>query len=240
LNNEDDGETGLTVTLTADDGFEVDLSGFDLGNFGSALVLPGITISDGNGSVLFSQVNIDIPASTESHLDFDFSNMAANEISIHVDLTDLGGDSDNIGLDNIQFSQAAVVATPTGGIAIHPAHTGSWFDPETAGRGGFVNIAEQGEQMVFVIAWFDYNDDGTQLWLIGSSTPLSTDATSASVPVQVTHKNSNGEVVLSDWGTFTFEFSSCNNASLLIEPNTGGASQTVPLTRLTKIVGLTC
>jgi hypothetical protein len=112
LNNEDDGESGYSITLLADAGFNVSLAGFDLGNFSSAVTLPGLTIVDGNGSILFSQLNFQMPASSSPHLDFDFNTLLAQELSIHIDTTGLGGNSDNIGLDNIQFSQTAVVPVP--------------------------------------------------------------------------------------------------------------------------------
>ncbi len=53
-----------------------------------------------------------MPASSSPHLDFDFNTLLAQELSIHIDTTGLGGNSDNIGLDNIQFSQTAVVPVP--------------------------------------------------------------------------------------------------------------------------------
>jgi len=112
LNNEDDGESGYSITLLADAGFNVSLASFDLGNFSSAVTLPGLTIVDGNGSILFSQLNFAMPASSNPHLDFDFNSLLAQELSIHIDTTGLGGNSDNIGLDNIQFSQVAVVPVP--------------------------------------------------------------------------------------------------------------------------------
>lgn len=126
-------------------------------------------------------------------------------------------------------------------VSIQPAHTGSWFDPATDGRGGFVNIASsQTGQSVLVISWFDYNADGSQMWLIGNSAPLELGATNAVVPVQVTQKDINGDVIKSDWGTFTFEFTSCDTGNLVIQPNNGEPSQTLPLSRLTKIVGMSC
>jgi hypothetical protein len=125
-------------------------------------------------------------------------------------------------------------------VAIKPAHTGSWYDPASDGKGGFVNIAEQNGQLVFVVSWFDYNEDGTQMWLIGSSALLEPGATTALVPVQVTQKDVNGVVIKSDWGIFTFEFTSCDTGNLVIAPSSGGPTQTVPLSRLTKIAGLAC
>jgi hypothetical protein len=112
LNNEDDGEAGYSVTFTADTGFDVSLLGFDLGNYGSAVTLPGLTITDGNDNILYSQLNFNVSASSAPHMGFDFSNILAHEIKVHVDTTGLGGNSDNIGLDNIQFSQVAAVPVP--------------------------------------------------------------------------------------------------------------------------------
>lgn len=113
LNNEDDGEAGYSITLTADTGFVVSLLGFDMRNYSSEVTLPGLTIVNGNGDIVFSQVNFSVPSSSAPHLDYDFNNISAQEISISIDTTGLGGNSDNIGLDNIQFSQAAVVPVPT-------------------------------------------------------------------------------------------------------------------------------
>ncbi len=125
-------------------------------------------------------------------------------------------------------------------VPIQPAHTGSWFDPANDGRGGFVNIAEQGEQSVLVLNWSDYNEDGSQLWLIGNSNPLEIGATSAIVPVQVTQQDENGDVIKSDWGTILIEFNSCDTGNLIIEPNSDEPSQSISLSRLTKITGLSC
>ncbi|HFD13201.1 MAG TPA: hypothetical protein ENJ32_12150 [Crenotrichaceae bacterium] len=123
---------------------------------------------------------------------------------------------------------------------IRPAHTGSWMDSEVDGRGGFINIADLGGQTVVVLSWSDYNDDGSQLWLVGNSEPLEVDASTATIPVQVTQQAVNGEVTKSDWGRFILEFNSCDTGTLIIEPNNGGDAQTVKLSRLTKIVGLSC
>ncbi len=134
-----------------------------------------------------------------------------------------------------------IPADPTAGgvIPIQPAHTGSWFDPATDGRGGFLNIADQGGQSVLVVSWFDYNEDGSQMWLVGNSEPLAPDATSAIVPVQITEKDGSGQVLKSDWGIFTFEFTSCDSGNLVMSPNSG-SPVTIPLTRLTKIKGMSC
>jgi hypothetical protein len=109
VENEDDGENGFTIRFSAGSGMFVRLDGFDLGNFGGAVTLPGLSVVDGKGNVLFSQTNIMVPANTQPHLDFDFaSGLFGAELNIIVDTTGMGGNSDNIGLDNIQFEESAV------------------------------------------------------------------------------------------------------------------------------------
>jgi hypothetical protein len=109
VENEDDGENGYTLRFNAGSGVFVRLDGFDLGNFGAAVTLPGLSVVDGNGNVLFSQTNIMVPANSQPHLDFDFaSGLFGAELNIIVDTTGLGGNSDNIGLDNLEFEESAV------------------------------------------------------------------------------------------------------------------------------------
>ena len=53
--------------------------------------------------------NISVPAGSQPHLDFDFAGgLFGSELNIIVDTTGMGGNSDNIGLDNIQFGQDVV------------------------------------------------------------------------------------------------------------------------------------
>ena len=109
LENEPDGENGYTVRFIADPGFLVRLDRFALGNFGAAVTLAGLRIEDGFGNSLFSLSNIAVLASTAPHQDYDFlGGLTASEINIIVDTTGLGGSSDNIGLDNIQFGQTVI------------------------------------------------------------------------------------------------------------------------------------
>lgn len=104
---EPDGAAGFTITFTADPGYMVSLSGFDVGNFGTSVTLPSISISDGVMD-LFAQADIVLPATSFTHTSFDFSPFTASQLILQVDITGLGGNSDNIGLDNIEFSQVVV------------------------------------------------------------------------------------------------------------------------------------
>ena len=116
VENEFDGDNGWLITIKADAGFFVQLSGFDLGNFGADVVLPGITVTDGNGNTLETRSNISIPSpGNGNHVDVDFNTpLAANTLVIAINTTGLGGQSDNIGVDNILFGQ--IVAIPEPGL----------------------------------------------------------------------------------------------------------------------------
>ncbi len=124
---------------------------------------------------------------------------------------------------------------------IHPAHTGSWFDPEEPGFGGFINIADVNGARVIVISWFDLNREGEQFWLVGSSAPIERGIGSVIVPMRQTREGDDGKIKTYKWGTFTLEFTSCDTLSIFGNPkedNSGGGW--VHLTRLTKIEGMSC
>jgi len=106
---EPDGAPGFAINLVASGGNLVELHGFDLGNFGSEITIPSLTITDEANNVLFSQTNFVLPVWSTPHLSFDFGTpLVGQTIRIAFDLTGLGGNSDNVGIDNIAFSQAPV------------------------------------------------------------------------------------------------------------------------------------
>jgi hypothetical protein len=109
VENEADGDTGYRIVLTAAAGFNVTLQSFDLGNFGSAVTLPGLQVLNSSNTPLLNLSNIAVPADTSPHLSF-AGPWTSSTLSIVVNTTGLGGQTDNIGLDNITFSQSAVTA----------------------------------------------------------------------------------------------------------------------------------
>ncbi len=108
LEYEPDGAPTYSVTLTGSNGQNVVLNSFDMGNFGGAITVPGVTIRDAAGGVLWSQTNIALSASGTPHVHFDFGGLTSSSLTIEVDISGLGGNSDNVGLDNISFNQQAV------------------------------------------------------------------------------------------------------------------------------------
>lgn len=110
--NDDDFDTSLQITLVADPGFEVGLFGFDVASFIAAgQTVQGIEVRDGDGNSLWS-IGSQLISGPGGHNDYDFNDgLFASSLTLDVDLTGLGGLSDDIGLDNVHFGQR-VVAVP--------------------------------------------------------------------------------------------------------------------------------
>lgn len=109
----------LQVTLTGDPGFLVRLHDFDMGGWpNSDWTINSVQVLDGVGNTLFSQSNVLIQGNFVGppHTDFDFGTpLEAQILRIRFDAGNLGGQSDNIGIDNIRFSQVVVTQVPEPG-----------------------------------------------------------------------------------------------------------------------------
>lgn len=107
LENEDDGDTLLRVLFSADAGYMVKLFSFDLAGWpDSDYTIRGLTVTSGDFT-LYSANNVFVEG-TSGHSSFDFgaAGLTGESIAINIDLTGLGGNSDNIGIDNIRFGQS--------------------------------------------------------------------------------------------------------------------------------------
>ncbi len=120
---EPDGAAGYNLVFTGSNGNGVRLESFDLGNWGGAVTLAALRVRNELGAVVWSQTNIAVPGSNAPHLSF-APNVAGQALTLEVDLTGLGGNSDNIGLDNIAFSQEAVPEPLT---LVGLCAAGAWF-----------------------------------------------------------------------------------------------------------------
>lgn len=112
--NDSDGDTTMTTRFTAGAGYLVDLYSFDLASFLSGgQTIQGLSIRDvGANTVLYSQGATAVSGSTFTPVSFS-TPLSANTLEIVIDLTGLGGVSDDIGMDNIRFGQRqAPVTTP--------------------------------------------------------------------------------------------------------------------------------
>jgi hypothetical protein len=101
----------LEITLTADPGFEVLVRGFDLAAwFYTNHTIRSVQVLDNGGAVLFNQENLLVNglAGTRTSLAFP-TPLHARVVRIRIDSGNLGSvNLQNIGIDNILFSQAQV------------------------------------------------------------------------------------------------------------------------------------
>lgn len=115
LENEVDGSAYVDVLFTADPGYMVTLFGFDLAGWLRAdYTLPaGVRVTSG-ADTLFSQSNVLVQGNGvgPQHTTFDFgAGLTGQTLALRIDLTGMGNNSDNIGLDNIRFGQVAPTTT---------------------------------------------------------------------------------------------------------------------------------
>lgn len=114
-----EGTGNMRITLTADDGFLVNLHGFDVGGwFRQDYVIDSIRVLAGE-DVLFEALDVLIEGDGDGdlHSSFLFTPMlSAQSLSILVDSSNLLAESDNIGIDNIRFSESPAPVPLPGGL----------------------------------------------------------------------------------------------------------------------------
>jgi len=98
----------IDLTFVADPGYLVKLHGFDLGGWHLwDYTIGSIAIIDGARNEFFNQsfvyVEGDLTGPPHSH--FEFDNIQASTLILHIDVTNLFTYYMNIGLDNVRFSQ---------------------------------------------------------------------------------------------------------------------------------------
>lgn len=114
-----EGTGNMQITLTADDGFLVNLHGFDVGGwFHEDYVINSIKVLAGD-TVLFEALDVLIEGdgNGDLHSSFLFAPaLSAQSLSILFDSSNLLADSDNIGIDNIRFSESPAPVPLPGGL----------------------------------------------------------------------------------------------------------------------------
>ncbi len=125
---------------------------------------------------------------------------------------------------------------------ITPGITGSWFDPTRSGEGFQVEVIGPTLEPLVAAYFFTYDDSGNQMWINGVG---DVNGDTSIVPMTVTSGPVFGpgfdpdDLILEDWGTITFTFSSCN-AGTAEYVSTNFGSGTFNIERLTSISGSTC
>ncbi|MEE4331579.1 MAG: zinc-dependent metalloprotease family protein [Wenzhouxiangella sp.] len=131
---------------------------------------------------------------------------------------------------------------PTPPSAGAPGISGQWYDPDVRSQGWFFEEIRPGE--VFA-AWFTYDAEGRQAWIVGNGTFA--DRTAHFDELVITRGTRFGDafdpaaVERLDWGTMQVQFEDCNAAVLeyvSVDPAYG--SGILHPTRLSSIDGLEC
>ena len=102
----------LEITLSADPGFQVRLHGFDLAAYGpdftSDPTVDSVAVLDGAGGERFNATNLTVSEHYRTRIDLTAAPPQAAELTIRIDGTSLGINSEDIGIDNIRFEQVPV------------------------------------------------------------------------------------------------------------------------------------
>lgn len=122
--------------------------------------------------------------------------------------------------------------------------SGSYSDPAQPGHGYVVEIIGSAGAEVVLVTWYNYDNNGNQIWLIGSA-PLQGD--SATVPVSLFEGGAfppnfvPGDVTGQEWGTLELDFSRLNALTVSWTANLAGYSDgQVAATKLTELKGRGC
>ncbi|MEE9423543.1 MAG: hypothetical protein V3V18_01025 [Methylococcales bacterium] len=136
--------------------------------------------------------------------------------------------------------------TGNAAVAIQPGIGGAWYNTTESGHGFILNVSEKDGQLTLLATWYVYDNDGNQMWLVGSA-PFEQGATSITMPVIVTEKlqfdNLGGGGLLElAWGSLDFEFSTCDEGLVTYNPNpnAGFAAGTTTIQRLTNTAKVLC
>jgi hypothetical protein len=131
---------------------------------------------------------------------------------------------------------------PDSDFIITPGITGSWFDVLRSGEGFAVEVIGEELAPELLAYFYTYDDAGNQMWLIGNA-PI--DGDTAVLPMFVTSGAMFGpafnpdDVDLEEWGTITFNFTSCGAGTAAADPINFDPF-TSNISRLTYIAGLAC
>ena len=147
------------------------------------------------------------------------------------------------------FGALLLMLASTGGTAadlnIQSGLGGTWYNRDQVGHGFFINIARVNADLKFVVSWYTYHN-GAAVWLTGSQT-FNEGEQSVEVPVsqfngaQFGSHFTSDDVVPTEWGTLTFNFSSCDKGVVQYNPTLAEYDPgNIEISRLTNTVGAAC
>jgi hypothetical protein len=140
----------LQVTLTADPGYRVSVQSFDIGNWGAAITLPYVRVTNENGAVVFEELNVALNESASTiERNFVLSPAPVGRIlTVRISLDGLAGSADNVGLDNLTFGQQTGPSTELGTPYCAPASSNSSLWPASIRAWGQASAAANDVRLV--------------------------------------------------------------------------------------------
>ena len=124
--------------------------------------------------------------------------------------------------------------------------SGQWRGASRTGEGLFVEILDTDIGQQIGVAWFTYDLNGFQMWLVGNVV-LEGDPTSVTIPLVVTNGPKFGQdydmadLNRESWGTLTLAFSDCNSGVLSYASSAAGfGSGAIDLIRITNLTQVRC
>ncbi len=126
--------------------------------------------------------------------------------------------------------------------AIKNHHSGLWYNPEQDGHGLNILVLDNNRMIIY---WYTYDNEGNQIWLLGSGSFENGLATLSVISTENALFPPNfdaADVQSSNWGSFEIEFEGCNQAEFKWFPNpeTGFTAGSMPMSRLAFNAGLGC
>ena len=124
-------------------------------------------------------------------------------------------------------------AVETRGFPIMPLHSGSWFDPATAGTGFNVEISQDASTEsgpLLVVYWYDFRD-GRKIWASGVA-PFDFGASEVTVellavddPAEADFRNPPAGERFETWGSLSLRFLDCRRAVFSYDTVAQGSGQ---------------
>lgn len=205
--------------------------------------LVGVGDSDGNSASIdmfitdgaqsppnFDAADVNITPWGQLDLTFDLS----NNVNVSWDSTVNGFGSGSMDMTQLAF----ISDTP------NACYSGSYSDPNNPGHGFVIEVVDIGGTESVFMTWYNYDNNGNQIWLIGQA-PLNGD----SATVQVSQFEGSefppnfvpGDISSEVWGTLNLDFSQLNALTVSWTADLPGFSDgQVSTTRLTEIKGRGC
>ena len=124
--------------------------------------------------------------------------------------------------------------------------SGQWYNPSRNNEGIYLEVIRTDSGQQVSVAWFTYDTEGFQMWLIGN-VAINGDETTVNIPVIVTTGGKFGpnfnpdDVQRGTWGTVTLTFENCNSGLLSYASSVEGfGTGAIELTRLTSLTQVQC